>query len=228
MDSEHYRHLGDNADKYYQEALEITELPTILQTSGHSLTRTLFYLEIGDEAGCPVFLSPEKRQWLIELTHKLNQDALRAIERIFQKAIAEKAAENLENHGLPTRIPAPPLLRLMRDVATESGCSLLDACRRVRESPGALSFRKLVHQIQAALRKGDNGVIEAERILRQLEVEANSWHQKGLQVNTLDLSAIPKIGWVFKLFGRANVSLKDHVLTGSRKYLTFISSWYDF
>ena len=228
--------LEQGGDKPYQDYLHgrsRTSFCPALARSDQSEPRTLFYLELAQVAECPVFLSHRKWRSFSYLRKNMQHDAYMAIESIFESHLIESASRDLErDYGLHISIPGPPLLRLIVGNARAKQLSLLESALQIRSQRSAQDFRDMIFEMQKYIIRGGSSLLQIDRRLRELKKIAATWRDKGIgygtdtEVRTIELEAIPAIGWLFSLLsiGKVNVTLPR--LKRAPKYLTFISSWY--
>jgi hypothetical protein len=228
--------LDRGADKPYQDFLSgrlLTGACPALADSGHTAPRTLFYLELSRLAGCPVFLSHQKWEVFPYLREHLQNDIFKAIECVFESRLVQEAKKNLKKHfGLCIPVPGPPLLRLIVDNARSRGLSLLESALEIRSRRNAQHFRNTIFHLQKYVIRGGASVVHLNRELSKLEKIAARWGEKGIgfgtqvETRTIQLEAIPAIGWLLRLMSLGKIDVKLPRFGWSPKYLTFISSWY--
>ena len=203
---------------------------SLLCDSQNSFARVLFYLELARSSEKTIVLTPRKNWLLHEILSKVPNDTLQQLERTADDLFG--SYEQTAN-GAPSFFEAPvgPLGEYVLSVAKKEHCSPLEAVGIVRNDEDCINFRKLLRQLEGEIRKGRTSTKELQALKKDLQNVATLWHQKTNMKSKalrrkINLTAIPAIGWLFKLINKETMTLRDYDLCRKPSNWYFVAKWY--
>lgn len=160
----------DGADKAYWDGLNERHRTGeyTFADSQRSPARSLFFLEMGRQAGVQLCLSSNKRAWFETLAS--NFDDARLAQQVFHEEISEQVREaatgsdRLAVRSCPLILP--PLPEYLLRVAVGNRLSLIEAAQFIAATDQAKQYRAFLASLRGALIAGDTSDVLRYRALR--------------------------------------------------------------
>jgi hypothetical protein len=225
--------LWSMAEKQYHDILSKSAFfPTAsLAATNNSAARAIFYLEFSKELGFPPFLSKDKKNWL-EFLRKLTRPTFHeCITKLFKGAIFNDLEEFIGDVDV---YPAmPPVAELIVRNSIMKAIPLDEATLEIKYLPGARDYRKLLNELEGAMRRGWSGRSDVQKILQSLKKVADVWGKSidfDLNVTrsqrTFKIGKLPIIGKLLEVASMDELTIKDFILNSPPGYIVFIREWF--
>jgi hypothetical protein len=231
----HWTDFGWGPEKEYGEILEDfygdAGYRASLASSNFGVERTLVYYETAAAAGIPLLLHPDRYKE-VESIDSACCDAYKSVKELLRTTFEEPIRSQLECLGHTYKVPLPPLVSKLIEIAGAEGLSILEAAKEMKDSKDARAFWKWLGEIQGHLAQGTiGGKVEALKMLDELRRVASDWtkyldptvgvtHKR----RQLTLSWVPRIGALLDLLDKPTI--RDSILN-RKGYLSFVSSWFN-
>lgn len=202
----------------------------------HDWTRAFFYLAFAEAIGVTPLLSGTKARFVTELGACMLKSQHDQVQKIFDDAFLEQwrtISEPGSNVWDLWSKNVPPILEHITNRAIKLDTSAYNVFMDLRDSPSARDYRNLLWKLRECVSNGRAGLIEANKVYRDLHKVAKAWSSTldvGSEVKhvhrTLRLRCIPIIGRLLELFNMDEAMIKDKILDTPPGFLVFCSSWY--
>jgi hypothetical protein len=221
-----------SAEKVYFDNCVEKGLTRVIGRSNDDAERALFYAELSDGLSIPVLISDGKQKWLQEINRRIWTDINSVIKKMVDEEAKKVILSRIGESGILSPIDDiqyPPLAEMIVRLAQSKSWSLVDAAKKIRESPEAVAYRNLLAQLYSDARMGRAGQDKLSITLSEIQHSFSDWYERTDKSGTpvkLQLGKIPKIGWLFELIGLGQITINLPFRVPDKPYLSFIFNWY--
>ncbi len=149
----------------HQSGIAMSLVASSASTGNDTLSRVLFYLEFGRNLGDVPLLGPGKRRWLQIIGKKMQSSLHDLIVRRFDDAVLADIGAHLPDAFAAATLKTPPIAELVLKKAIAEGLTLLESAKRIRGTPEAVDYRRLLRDLRGQLKCGRSGMLEAQKML---------------------------------------------------------------
>lgn len=193
-----------------------------LSVSSNSSPRSVFYLQVSNMLGVPLFLHPCKSKHLREIGQTFYESSVASYKQLTSE-IRHKLSYD------ETQVVIPPIADEVIRVALQERVSLIDAARAVRDTKPISTLRLCLSELwKMAIDRGkvaQRGKIiqEAENIARSIE---STWGLNDLvSRRRIEFAELPVIGPYLKLIGWSPYLEVPDVVLYQKPYVALFSRW---
>ena len=203
-------------DDYY------AKLNAHLSVSANSRIRSIFYFELSRMLDVPLFLHPQKSQYLKEMGQAFQHS--RSV--VYGKLVDEVRQDLFYSEK---EITVPPIADEIIRVARERGISFIEAAREIRNTKELAGLRKCVAELcrlgaeRSNVEQNLKIREEAKQIAGRIEAQ---WDTQGrISRRRIDVAELPWIGSFLKAMNyRPTVYVRDFDLS-QRPFVVLFSRW---
>lgn len=203
--------------------------------STNSPARVLFYLELARLARVPVFLNPFKRTFFDFFNQRLIPEVLKIIEQESDKQLFHELQKIIaENQFGEIEFKLPPLADYIVNNARKKNLSIYDSVADIRSRDEVGEFRNWLKEIQSLILSGKrNNALLATRKIKEFLKFLKDWADLSdvtanikYKIKEISLKHVPVISELLEASGLDKIRVKDPILAGIPKYVSFVSAWY--
>lgn len=213
------------------------DFPLCCVTSGMTLARAHYYLELSRYLKIPLAADPIRSPYFENLISRLKKRRHQDVPEHYQ-GVPEQIVENFDRSvgsagGLVSvNFSLPPVVEYVAKYASVKGCTLYESAMEIRNSENAVRFREWCSRLRGLLSERA-GTAERQEVERELRAVCDAWKQDvGERVNyrtrKVSLDWIPVVGRILKAGNFHEIEVKDPVLAvdETTSYLLFLNDLY--